>query len=111
MTLVDVERVAAEHPDTFHIPNRGMRERLRPGDLVKLHFQNDEGHVERMWVETRAVGLLGYEGILDNDPTRPMGVEAGDSVGFLPCHVGSVWIEADHDWPERIAGPPHCFSE
>ena len=108
--LNDVESLAAHHPDTFRIPSREMRDRLCPGDLVKLHFRHVEtGHVERMWVETRAVGPLGYEGVLDNDPTRPMGIVAGEPVGFLPEHVGSIWIESDHNWGARIALPPHAF--
>jgi uncharacterized protein YegJ (DUF2314 family) len=64
----------AEAPDSFWIPPREDRERLRLGDIVQLLFRielddEDESEiVERMWVVVRGrVGNL-YFGILDNQP-------------------------------------------
>ncbi len=108
--LVDVEPIAKEHPQTFHIPSREMRERLRAGELVKLHFESTEtGQVERMWVAIRSVESDAYHGVLDSDPKTDMNIVAGAPVSFLPHHVSSVWVEPDHDWATRIDGPAHSF--
>lgn len=112
-SLDDVELAAVEHPDTFGIPSIEMRERLRPGDLVKLHFRgwdsDGEETVERMWVGVANVSNTGYVGRLDNDPVRLVGINGDEIVSFLPNHVSSIWIETDHDWEHRITQPPNEF--
>lgn len=58
--LGDGEALNREHLDTFPIPTRDRRERLKPGDLVKLLFEAvgpEEGRstAERMWVQATRV--------------------------------------------------------
>ena len=55
--LESAEARHAAHPDTFHIPPRETRERLRPSQAVKLLFRIEAHYadgtsaigVERMW--------------------------------------------------------------
>jgi len=91
--LADGEALHAEHPRSFFIPDRERREALRPGELIKLEFQygphadsEDEGHVERMWVEV----VDASHGILRNGPFRLQGLELGDHVTFGVEHVISI---------------------
>lgn len=89
-----------------------MRERLLPGDLVKLIFlQTGGAAVERMWVEVTSIRNDGYEGRLDNDPTQIPGLAAGETVSFEPRHVMSVWVDASHDWTARMAEVRHPFTQ
>ena len=51
------------------------------GKFVKRAFTNDKEQVEHMWVRVLAVTDDGVvQGVLDNDPTRDMGVVCGDAV-------------------------------
>jgi len=51
--LGDGEALNREHPDTFLIPPRDERERLTPGDLVKL---SSEGIARLTWARPAARG-------------------------------------------------------
>jgi hypothetical protein len=71
--LLDGEQLNREAPQTFLIPDLGIRACLQPGDFAKLIFEIAvEGDkypaVERMWVIIRERAPIGYIGMLDNEP-------------------------------------------
>src|SRR6266550_1991313 len=83
-TLDNAEVLSRNHPDTFEIPERGERDSLQLGDLVKLIFLDADGGGERMWVEVEGrADDGGYVGRLDNDPVV-IDANAGDVVRFRP---------------------------
>jgi uncharacterized protein YegJ (DUF2314 family) len=112
--LDDGERRASQHPDTFTIPSREMRERLLVGDLVKLMFCDHEPvdgvGVERMWVEITGITDTGYVGKLDNEPVSLQRIQLGSPVAFEPRHVIGIWVEEGDDWPTRMATVRHPFT-
>lgn len=90
----------AEHPRTFFIPPRAERERVRPGELVKLLFEvaNPAPGVpsaERMWVRVTQARGHRYVGALDSTPAFLTTIGAGDLVEFGPEHI----ISLVEDWP------------
>ena len=93
--LEDAESLNAEHPRSFFIPDRDRRLALRPGELVRLGFvygphadHEEEGHVERMWVEVLEQPDGGHaHGRLRNTPARFTALRIGDHVAFEPEHV------------------------
>ena len=56
-TLIDGEARHIAYPDTFHIPSMEERQKLEPGQYVKLGFQEGE-NTERAWVQVKTVGLV-----------------------------------------------------
>jgi hypothetical protein len=88
--LIDAEIRHQEHPDTFEIPDREVREGLQVGDFAKVIF--DTG--ERLWLEVMKVGAVGmmkpgfdwYVGAIRNEPVT-LAQSYGDWVGFHPRHV------------------------
>ena len=89
-TLDNGAETHREFPDTFEIPPQEDRERLRPGDLVKLIFRiefGDEAHVERMWVQVTEVRPESYVGVLDTDPYCTDEICSGMRVEFHADHV------------------------
>jgi uncharacterized protein YegJ (DUF2314 family) len=96
--LGDGEALNREHPDTFQIPTRDERERLKPGDLVKLLFEvvnPEQGKpiAERMWVQVTDLAADGYVGSLDNDPRIIKTLSPGSRIEFRPQHVIATWDE------------------
>lgn len=92
--LRDAEELARQHPQTFEIPPLVYRERVSPGDTVKLVFEptrkRDLG--ERMFVRVDAREADGsYTGTLKNDPTLNLGIGPGDLVRFEPRHVIDIY--------------------
>ena len=92
--LANVEERAQAAPDTFAIPPLAEREALRPGDLAKLVFLDDEPGRgpggERMWVEIDDVTIrmdIAYGGVLRNSPVVVAGLSFGDRVRFGPEHI------------------------
>lgn len=118
--LRDGEQSAREHPDTFDVPPREMREDLRRLDLAKLIFdiegqdEGDEVEVrgERMWVlVAERVGPC-YIGILVNEPelVEPSSnfyLRRGCEVLFAPEHVVSLEkVEAVRKATARLEAEP-----
>ncbi|MCF1444773.1 DUF2314 domain-containing protein [Ralstonia nicotianae] len=101
--LDDAELIAQAYPATFWLPERGRRESLAPGDLVKLIFRictvdetgAEEINVERMWVTTERVENGLYFGRLDNNPLCTGDMTAGFEVAFQPRHVIGIWDSND----------------
>lgn len=105
--LEDGEKLNAEYPATFQIPDFEVRNILQPGDIAKLIFSiavrgEGEPSVERMWVIVRERVPGGYLGILDNDPDCIEQNEqfwSGIELPFEPRHV----IDVRHGSPESVA--------
>lgn len=99
--LLDAESQNEAFPDTFPIPTRSERQRLRTGDLVKLVFVLDpppeEGpNAERMWIEVRRIGDDGsYDGWLTNDPVVIPGLEPSTLIAFEPRHVAGIALRRE----------------
>lgn len=93
------EEIHQEHPESYWIPEKNLRESLSSGDLVKLVFRMEETKgsedlsVERMWVEIKQKHDEIYEGILDNDPAGSECVVCGQTVYFKACHVIQIYEE------------------
>ncbi len=90
--LENGEKMHAENPDTFSIPQQSERETLLPGDFAKVIFLAD-GQGERMWVEISSAdadAALPYEGALNNQPIVHTALTMGDLVQFGPEHVVQV---------------------
>ena len=111
--LDDGEARSLEAPGTFWIPAREDRERLGPGDLVKLIFRIAVDSaaapvaVERMWVRVRERVEGGYRGILANDPSalaRNDELWSGVEIPFEPRHV--IDIEPADEAGEALAKAP-----
>jgi hypothetical protein len=95
-SLEDGEEYHRRAPDTFHIPDRELREIMPPGAFVKLIFRiavdDDEEPVvyERMWVIVRERIEGGYLGILDNNPFAISENDefwSGIELPFEPRHI------------------------
>lgn len=88
---IDDGEAAAKASPTFQIPPRKRREKLKPGDLVKLRFVPTEAGAglsgERMWVEVTKVKGLKFVGKVANDPVVFDDLSCGDKVEFGPEHV------------------------
>ncbi len=105
--LEDAEELSRQHPLTFHIPDRAVREILQPGDFAKVVVRiavdsDEEGAVERLWVVVRERLSDGYIGILDNEPTLIEENEffwRGTELPFGPQHI----IAVEHASPESLA--------
>lgn len=103
--LRDGEASAREHPDTFDMPPREVRDNLRRLDLVQLIFdiegEGEGGEVEvlgeRMWalvaerIGRYYIGILASEPALV-DPASNFYLRRGCEVLFAPEHV--VRVEA-----------------
>lgn len=88
--IADAEELARQHPQTFRIPPLVYRQRVSPGDRVKLVFvpTRKPGMNERMWVRVDTCEADGsYTGTLNNAPTLDLGIRPGDLVRFEPRHV------------------------
>ena len=83
MRLIDAQKMHGEHPDTFAVPTPAALDTIRPGDCVKVAFE-DLG--ERMWVRVTGNDAGTITGTLDNDPVGE-GIAYGDTVTLEPRNV------------------------
>jgi hypothetical protein len=96
--LDDAEARNREHPDSFFIPPRERRERLVPGDSVKLVFRFEPGpgpSAERMWVDVVSASAGSYVGKLVNEPEHIRELKPGAVVEFEPHHVAAVAVSEE----------------
>ena len=75
-----------QHPETFWVPDRQVKEHLRPGDTVKLMWAVKRSHGERMWVTITERKGDRFVGTLDNYAISAY-LEPGESVQF---HVDDI---------------------
>ena len=80
-TLIDGIAQRLAHPDTFHIPNTTEVVALKPGQYVKLGFQ-EGGNTERAWVEIKSIDGRRLTGVVNNDIVLMKTVKDGDEVSF-----------------------------
>jgi hypothetical protein len=88
--LVDTERWAESHPDTFEIPSVEERMSLRVGDVAKVIFESlKPGYEpERMWVVVTEIHEPGkYTGEVDNHSFNPNLPRLSDPVLFESKNV------------------------
>ncbi len=93
--LDDAEARSAEAPRSFFIPERGRREALSPGEVVKLIFlfeppASNGMTGERMWVEIKSATDGRYVAELLNQPAHISSLKPGDAVTFAPEHVAAI---------------------
>ncbi len=101
--LRDGEQSAQQHPDTFDMPPRQLRDDLRRLDLVQLIFdiegEDEDGAVEvlgeRMWVLVAERVGRNYIGVLASkpalvDPSSNFYLRRGCEVLFAPEHAVRV---------------------
>jgi uncharacterized protein YegJ (DUF2314 family) len=79
-----------KYPETFEIPSRAEIKTLKPGDLVKLCFEEDGLYSERMWVNIISNKGDEFRGILDNQPFGLSTVKYRDIVKFNSKHILSI---------------------
>lgn len=108
--LLNAEAAHREHPKTYSIPRRAVRETLAPGDYVKLLFKVDPPagtvEVERMWIEVVTARGGTYAGRLANKPAYIRNLRPGDLIEFRPEHVAAR--EAGPDDP--LYTDPNAFA-
>ncbi|HEX5782631.1 MAG TPA: DUF2314 domain-containing protein [Solirubrobacteraceae bacterium] len=110
--LANADQLHARHPRSYFIPPGVRRRALRTGELIKLEFtygphadREQEGHVERMWVEVLEQRPDGRaEGRLRNQPIRLAELAIGDRVAFGPEHVITI------DYTDEELGYPQSQS-
>ncbi len=95
--LVDGVRQNKKHPETFSIPSRSDKLKIRTGVYVKICFINPDKHKycsgrmdERMWVMVeKEVSPRKYQGSLHNDPAsfQRKVLKYGDKVIFESRHI------------------------
>jgi hypothetical protein len=117
--LVSAEKQNTAYPKTFAIPDRRMRESLRPGDAAKLLFDIEtrtqgrvvDRGVDRMWVIVRRHEDGGYLGVLDNDPGQAEGLSlhAGMEIHFGPEHIADIEQPPDGYVLEKYGAD--CFDD
>ena len=93
------EELNKAYPESFWIPEKGLRENLNVGDLVKLIFRmeetkgSDDISVERMWVEITGKQSHFYTGKLVNEPSGSDCIICRQNIIFQSCHVIDVYEE------------------
>jgi hypothetical protein len=88
--LVDTERWAESHPDTFDIPSAEGRMSLHVGDVAKVIFESltPGSSPERMWVMVTEIHEPGkYTGKVDSHSFNQELPRLGDPVQFESKNV------------------------
>ncbi len=89
-TLMDGNARHAAHPDTFHIPSNAELVALKPGQYVKLGFQEGES-TERAWVEVKTINGRHLTGVVNNDLVVMETVKDGDEISFAFHHILGIY--------------------
>ena len=92
-TLQDCQKKNEQFPETFHIPSSESCDDLKRGKLVKLIFEYEDGHAERMWVCIAERDGDKYIGHLDNSPVLidKEHLKYNDLVIFETRHIAAIW--------------------
>jgi len=72
------------------IPRREDIERVGNGDLVKLLFKDEDGYVERMWVEILERNGSSFKGLLRNDAVEFENLKDGTILHFHSNHIYQI---------------------
>jgi hypothetical protein len=108
--LQNGEELNLSHPDTFHIPDRAVREDLEAGIYAKVIFVVDMEYAkstgtpppfgmteipttERMWIKVVSKAEDGiYTGTLASTPEF-VDLKFGDEIQFRPEHIINTFLE------------------
>ena len=94
--LLSATERASRCPETFEIPDKGDRDSIQIGQVVKLIFDIAGGMTERMWVQvTDRLDGGRYSGKLANAPYSSTPLKPGDSLEFDPDNIIDIWNEGD----------------
>lgn len=85
-----------ENPRTFSIPRSEQRNNLKPEQVVKLIFTDNNGNSERMWVVVQKKENETYIGELNNNPAHIKSLTSGDTINFKANNVVAIWNDNDH---------------
>jgi len=88
--LEDARELAEAAPYTFYIPSTEVIAMLRPGDVVKLVFRNDEDDAdngEALWLRLSEIDGDDFTGLLENPPAVTPGLQLGDEIEFCSYHI------------------------
>jgi len=91
-TLIDGVVQHAAHPDSFHVPDSAETVTLKPGQFVKVGFQ-EGANTERAWVEVKSVNGDRVIGIVNNDLVLMKTVKDGDTISFAFKHILGIYHE------------------
>ncbi len=91
--LEDIQLSATQIIYDNPIPTREEIEKVKKGDFVKLLFTDNDGYVERMWVEVLECGNNMFKGVLRNDAFELENLTDGVIIYFHTNHV----YEIDHN--------------
>ena len=89
-TLMDGKARHVAHPDTFHIPSTAEIVALKPGQYVKVGFQEGQ-KTERAWVEVKSIDDRSVHGVVNNDLVLMKTVKDGDEISFDFKHVLGIY--------------------
>jgi len=89
-TLIDGEARHTTFPETFHIPSLNERQKLQPGQHVKLGFQEGE-NTERAWVHVNIIDGNQLTGNVENDLVLMTTIKDGDEVTFELKHIIGIY--------------------
>lgn len=88
-TLINGEARHAAYP-TFHIPSTAEIVALKPGQFVKVGFQEGE-NTERAWVEVKSIDGNHVTGLVNNDLVLMKTVKDGDEISFEFKHILGIY--------------------
>jgi len=96
----DPHPTAREAPYTYFLPDPQELAALRPGDWIKVVFDQTEDEAEcpaeRMWIRIEAIAGGEVFGRLDNLPEEISRLKRGDPVRAPICHAIDIDFGADH---------------
>jgi hypothetical protein len=84
--LLTATQIVFDNP----IPKTEEIERIRKGDLVKLLFTDNDGYVERMWVEVVEHNNQFIKGLLRNDAIEFDDLKDGSVIHFHSNHIYEI---------------------
>jgi hypothetical protein len=88
--LEDLTKTATEIIFDQPLPSEENKAMLSIGDLVKLRFVDEEGDVERMWVEVNHIDGAMIQGILRNDSFDLKELVEGKQIWFHRNHIQEI---------------------
>lgn len=84
-----------EYKNSFDIPSKENINNLKPYDLVKLIFteENNDKEImsERMWIIITEINGENFTGILDNEPYYLKTIKYGDKVVFKSENIIDIY--------------------
>lgn len=97
--LDNVARIAAEHPETFRVPDRQDIEELIKNVWVQLYFASEISgqKTERMWVRITRIDGQRFIGKLANNPKFVPDLRYRDIILFQRFHIAKILVDEKAD--------------